>query len=63
MHVKYNKPVLFIHQISFTNWMKVEAKQIEQDETFRMQISRNLPGNFLFFFIYCFTQKHREGLQ
>ena len=54
MHVKYNKPVIFAHLISFTNWMKVEAKQMEQDETFRMQISRNLPGNFLFFFIYCF---------
>ena len=47
MHVKYNKPVSFVHPISFTNLMKVEVKQMEQDETFRMQTNRNLPGNFL----------------
>ena len=54
MHVKYNKPVIFAHLISFTNWMKVEAKQIEQDETFRMQTKRDLPGKFLLYFYILF---------
>ena len=34
--------------------MKVEAKQMEHDETFRMQRNRNLPGNFLLFFYILF---------
>ena len=42
MHVNYNKPVPFVHLISFTNLMKIEAKQMELDETFRMQTSGNL---------------------